>query len=79
MRAACAHLTAQMSDPAVWTKGYPEMNVLLVAAATPDTFWSFKHALRFVSKRAALPPLGLLTIAGMLPRDLAKNTTEKVP
>jgi len=45
------------------------MNILLVSPRTPDTFWSFKHALRFVSKRAALPPLGLLTIAGMLPRQ----------
>jgi len=45
------------------------MNILLVSPRTPDTFWSFKHALRFVSKRAALPPLGLLTVAGMLPRQ----------
>ncbi|MFH1844789.1 MAG: DUF4070 domain-containing protein [bacterium] len=45
------------------------MNILLVSPRTPDTFWSFKHALRFVSKRAALPPLGLLTVAGMLPRE----------
>jgi radical SAM superfamily enzyme YgiQ (UPF0313 family) len=35
----------------------------------PDTFWSFKHALEFVGKRAALPPLGLLTIASMLPQE----------
>ena len=45
------------------------MNILLVSPRTPDTFWSFKHALRFISKRAALPPLGLLTVAGMLPRE----------
>lgn len=45
------------------------MNVLLVSPATPDTFWSFKYAMRFVSKRAAFPPLGLLTVAAMLPRD----------
>ncbi len=43
------------------------MNILLVYPRTPDTFWSFKHALRFVSKRAAFPPLGLLTVAAMLP------------
>jgi len=41
------------------------MKVLLVSPLTPDTFWSFKHALRFVSKRAAFPPLGLLTVAAM--------------
>ena len=45
------------------------MNVLLVYPKFPDTFWSFKYALEFVGKRAALPPLGLLTVAAMLPRE----------
>ena len=45
------------------------MNVLLVSPRTPDTFWSFKHALPFVAKRSSLPPLGLLTVAGLLPRE----------
>jgi radical SAM superfamily enzyme YgiQ (UPF0313 family) len=45
------------------------LNILLVSPRTPDTFWSFKHALRFISKRAAFPPLGLITVAGMLPRE----------
>jgi radical SAM superfamily enzyme YgiQ (UPF0313 family) len=45
------------------------MRILLVYPQTPDTFWSFKHVLRFISKRAAFPPLGLLTVAAMLPRD----------
>ena len=45
------------------------MKVLLISPATPDTFWSFKHVLRYVSKRAAFPPLGLLTVAAMLPTD----------
>jgi radical SAM superfamily enzyme YgiQ (UPF0313 family) len=45
------------------------MNILLVSPRTPDTFWSFRHALRLVSRRASMPPLGLLTVAGMLPRD----------
>jgi len=45
------------------------MKVLLVYPRSPDTFWSFKHVLRFVSKRAAFPPLGLLTVAAMLPRE----------
>ena len=35
----------------------------------PDTFWSFKHALKFVSLKASNPPLGLLTIASMLPKE----------
>lgn len=45
------------------------MNILLVYPEFPDTFWSFKHALEFVGKRSALPPLGLLTVAAMLPTD----------
>jgi len=43
------------------------MNILLIYPEFPDTFWSFKHALKFVNKKASLPPLGLLTIASMLP------------
>ncbi|MBK8164817.1 MAG: B12-binding domain-containing radical SAM protein [bacterium] len=44
------------------------MRILLVEPRTPETFWSLRHALRFVGKRAANPPLGLLTVAGLLPR-----------
>ena len=45
------------------------MRILLFYPQNPDTFWSFKHVLRFVSKRSTFPPLGLLTIAAMLPSD----------
>ena len=45
------------------------MKALLVYPEFPDTFWSFKHALRFVRKRSGAPPLGLLTVAAMLPAD----------
>jgi radical SAM superfamily enzyme YgiQ (UPF0313 family) len=45
------------------------MNVLLISPATPVTFWSFKHAIRFASRKAAFPPLGLLTVAAMLPQE----------
>ena len=43
------------------------MNILLVYPEFPDTFWSFKYALQFIHKRAGTPPLGLLTVAAMLP------------
>jgi radical SAM superfamily enzyme YgiQ (UPF0313 family) len=49
------------------------MNILLVYPIYPDTFWSFKHALKFVSKKASFPPLGLLTVAAMLPEDWNKK------
>jgi len=45
------------------------MNILLVYPEIPDTFWSFKHALQFVSKKVSSPPLGLVTVAAMLPSD----------
>ncbi len=43
------------------------MNILLVYPKYPDTFWSFSHIMKFIAKKAAFPPLGLLTIAPMLP------------
>lgn len=45
------------------------MRILLVYPYYPDTFWSFRHALKFISKKACYPPLGLLTVAAMLPRS----------
>jgi len=42
----------------------------------PDTFWSFKHALKFIRKKAAPAPLGLLTIAAMLPREWPKKLVD---
>jgi radical SAM superfamily enzyme YgiQ (UPF0313 family) len=49
------------------------LKILLLYPQYPDTFWSFKHALKFISKKAAFPPLGLLTVAAMLPRDWTKR------
>ncbi len=52
------------------------MNVLLLYPEFPDTFWSFKHALKFVRKKAASPPLGLLTVAAMLPPEWEKRLVD---
>src|SRR3989338_5464994 len=49
------------------------MKILLVYPKYPDTFWSFKNILKFISKKAAFPPLGLLTIASMLPQQWSKR------
>ncbi len=45
------------------------MKILMVSPQSPDTFWSFKYALKFVRKKSAFPPLGLLTVASLLPKD----------
>jgi radical SAM superfamily enzyme YgiQ (UPF0313 family) len=52
------------------------MNILLISPAFPDTFWSFKHAVRFIRKKAVLPPLGLLTVAAMLPEHWRKRVID---
>ncbi len=52
------------------------MNILLVNPESPDTFWGFKNALKFIGKKASLPPLGLLTVAGMLPSAWKKRLVD---
>ncbi len=49
------------------------MKTLLLYPSFPDTFWSFKPALKFIHKRSAFPPLGLLTVAAMLPENWPKR------
>jgi radical SAM superfamily enzyme YgiQ (UPF0313 family) len=52
------------------------MNALLVYPEFPDTYWSFKHALKFLGKRAAQPPLGLMTVAALLPDEWNKRLVD---
>jgi radical SAM superfamily enzyme YgiQ (UPF0313 family) len=52
------------------------LNILLVYPRYTETFWSFKHALKFVSKKAAFPPLGLLTVAALLPPNWEKKLVD---
>jgi len=58
------------------------MNALLIYPEFPDTFWSFKHALKFLGKLAAQPPLGLMTVAALLPgawkRRLVDTNVERL-
>ncbi|MFH1028446.1 MAG: DUF4070 domain-containing protein, partial [Pseudomonadota bacterium] len=49
------------------------MKILLVYPHYPDTFWSFRYALKFIDRKASFPPLGLLTVAAMLPGDWEKR------
>ena len=43
------------------------MRALLVNPAFPDSYWSGRFALPFARRKSLLPPLGLITIAAMLP------------
>ncbi len=52
------------------------MNVLLLYPRYPESFWSFTHALRFISKKAAVPPLGLITVSAMLPSGWNKKLVD---
>jgi radical SAM superfamily enzyme YgiQ (UPF0313 family) len=52
------------------------IKILMVYPEFPDTFWSFKHALRFIRKKAFAPPLGLLTVAAMLPTAWEKRLVD---
>ena len=52
------------------------MNVLLIYPRFPDTFWSFTFALSFIGKKAAFPPLGLLTVAALLPEEWPKRLVD---
>lgn len=49
------------------------MNVLLVYPKMPDTFYAMRHFIDVIGKKAAYPPLGLLTIAPLLPTDWNKK------
>lgn len=52
------------------------MNALLIYPAFPDTFWSFKYALKFIRKKSTLPPLGLLTVGALLPPEWNKRVVD---
>ena len=59
------------------------MKALLIYPSIPDTFWSFKHIMKFIRKKAAHVPLGLLTVAAMFPGDwdlrLVDTNVESLP
>jgi radical SAM superfamily enzyme YgiQ (UPF0313 family) len=52
------------------------LKVLLIYPEYPNTFWSFKHILSFVGRKATFPPLGLLTVAALLPPDWEKRLVD---
>jgi radical SAM superfamily enzyme YgiQ (UPF0313 family) len=52
------------------------MNILLIYPKFPDTFWSFTYALSFIGKKAAFPPLGLITVASLLPEEWSSRLVD---
>jgi len=52
------------------------LNILLVYPACPQSYWSFHYALKFIHRKASYPPLGLVTIAAMLPDTWDKRLVD---
>ncbi len=45
------------------------MRTLLVYPVFPKTFWSYDKILELIDRKVLLPPLGLITVAGILPQE----------
>ncbi|MFN2355858.1 MAG: B12-binding domain-containing radical SAM protein [Desulfopila sp.] len=52
------------------------MNILLIYPHYPATFWSFRYAMKFIGRKASFPPLGLMTVAAMLPETWGKRLVD---
>jgi radical SAM superfamily enzyme YgiQ (UPF0313 family) len=52
------------------------MNILLVYPKMPDTFYSMRHFTYVIGKKAAYPPLSLMTVAALLPVDWSKKLVD---
>ena len=52
------------------------MKALLIYPEFPDTFWGYRHSLKFIRRKSAYPPLSLLTLAAMLPKEWPKRLVD---
>lgn len=52
------------------------MRILMVYPEFPDTFWSFKHALKFINRKINNPPLGLMTVSSLLPVEWERKLVD---
>jgi radical SAM superfamily enzyme YgiQ (UPF0313 family) len=52
------------------------LKILLVYPEMPDTFYALKHFVKVVGKKAPFPPLGLLTVAAMLPEKWERKVID---
>ena len=57
-------------------RSFETMKILLVYPEMPDSFYAFKHLTSLVGKKAAFPPLGLLTVASMLPENWERRLVD---
>ncbi len=48
---------------------FMKKRILLVYPKFPSTYWGFEHSLKFIRKKTTYPPLGLLTVAALIPSD----------
>ncbi len=54
------------------------MNVLLIYPESPGLLWSMEHVCRMLGKKAAIPPLSLLTVGAMLPKAWGKRLVDQM-
>ena len=51
-------------------------NALLVYPEFPPSYWGYNYALHFIGRKSNMPPLGLLTVAGLFPKDYCLKVTD---
>lgn len=49
--------------------GDKKLRILLIYPVFPPTFWSYEKILELVNRKVLLPPLGLITVAAILPQQ----------
>ena len=52
------------------------MKALFIYPEFPETFWTLRHAIKFLGVKAGSPPLALLTVAAMMPEEWDKRLVD---
>ncbi len=56
-------------DRSVFPPLGPRIRALMVWPRIPDSFWTFTGMMRVLPEKAVMPPLGLVTVAALCPKD----------